>query len=178
MSTSVVAVFGSSQTVPGSKEWSEAELVGAHLARAGHAVITGGYGGTMEAASKGAAEHGGHTIGVISPSLFPGRVGANDYVKETLEASDLTDRIGILVDRAAGAIALPGSIGTATELLIAWNVNHIVRRNGGRPFPTVAVGRAWDEVASVLTDEIGAYPGDIHRVDSGGEAVAWIIEQL
>ena len=54
-----VAVFGSSQTEPGSAEWEDARRAGARLAEEGYAVITGGYGGTMEAVSNGAAEAGG-----------------------------------------------------------------------------------------------------------------------
>jgi uncharacterized protein (TIGR00725 family) len=178
LSARAIAVFGSSQTDPDSTEWIQAEAIGAAIAGAGFSVMTGGYGGTMEAASKGAAEAGGHTIGVIAPSLFPGRVGANGYVREIIEADGLTHRIGILVERAAGAIALPGSIGTAAELLIAWNVNHIARHSGGSALPTAAVGPAWREVASTLSDEIGAFAGDVHLVDSASEAVAWLIEQL
>ncbi len=178
MSTRLVAIFGSSQTPPGSAAWREAENLGSTIAGAGFGVITGGYGGTMEAASKGAASAGGHTVGVIAPSLFPGRTGANEHVAEIVEATSLTNRIGELVARSVGAIALPGSIGTATELLIAWNVNHIVRRNGGTALPTVAVGSGWREVAAILTTEIGAFAGDVHLVDTAQEAAVWLIDQL
>lgn len=177
-SQKAVAVFGSSQTKPGTLEWEVAESTGARLADAGLAVVTGGYGGTMEAASKGAAEAGGHTIGVIAPELFPGRSGANRYVGELIEADTITSRIGAIVAAADGAIALPGSIGTAAELLIAWNINHIVRRNGGRPYPTVAVGAEWRQVAEALTTQVGANSGDVHLEEDAGRAADWIIEQL
>ena len=65
--TEAVAVFGSSQTEPGSLEWEEARRAGTRLGEAGYAVITGGYGGTMEAVSSGAADAGGHVIGVTAP---------------------------------------------------------------------------------------------------------------
>ena len=178
MSNRLVAIFGSSQTPPDSTAWREAEDLGFTIAEAGFGVITGGYGGTMEAASRGACRAGGHTVGVIAPSLFLGRTGANEHVAEIVEATSLANRIGELVARADGAIALPGSIGTATELLIAWNVNHIVRRNGGEIFPTVAVGSGWREVAAVLTSGIGAFPGDVHLVDTAQEGAAWLIERL
>ena len=107
-------MFGSSTTSPQSDEWTEAEAVGSRLASSGVDVITGGYGGTMEAASKGAAESGGHVIGVTVPTIFPTRSGANPYVRETIEAESLTDRLSRMFDIADGTIALPGSIGTAT----------------------------------------------------------------
>lgn len=172
-----VAVFGSSQTQPGTEEWADAEKVGAHLARSGLAVMTGGYGGSMEAVSKGAAENGGHVIGVTAPPLFPGRHGANPYVAELIEADGLAERVGTMIRRARGVIALPGSIGTATELLIAWNVNHIVRRNGGRRLPTVAVGEAWGAVRQSLAENIGAVASDIHPATTVTEGVEWLLEQ-
>ena len=175
---SAVAVFGSSQTDPGTRMWAEAERVGTRLAGAGFAVITGGYGGTMEAVSKGAADASGHVIGVTAPQLFPGRHGSNPYVAELIEAEGLAGRIGAMMERAAGTIALPGSIGTATELLIAWNVNHIVRRNGGRHLPTVAVGGEWRKVAETLVTEVGAFPGDVHLVGTPDKGVDWILGQL
>ena len=176
--SSAVAVFGSSQTDLDSRKWAEAEQVGRRLAEAGFAVITGGYGGTMEAVSKGASEASGHVIGVTAPALFPGRHNANPYVAELIETEGLARRIGAIMERAEGIIALPGSIGTATELLMAWNINHIVRRNGGHHVPTVAIGQEWRTVAETLVSEIDAFPGDVHLAGTPNEGVDWILDQL
>lgn len=173
-----MAVFGSSRTIPGSAQWATAENVGKKLALAGVAVITGGYGGTMEAVSKGASDEGGSVIGVTVPSLFPDRAGANRYVSELIEADDLLMRIGTMVDRADGAIAMPGSIGTATELLVAWNHNYVSRRNGRPTLPTAAVGDGWRAAAAALIAEAGAEPGDIQLVDTAEDAVAWVLGAL
>ena len=59
-----ITIFGGTKPQPGDADYREAERLGSLLARAGHTVITGGYIGTMEAVSKGAAEAGGHVIGV------------------------------------------------------------------------------------------------------------------
>ncbi len=59
-----VTVFGSARTRPGDPEYRRAEELGRALAKAGHAVITGGGPGDMEAVSKGAFEAGGQSIGV------------------------------------------------------------------------------------------------------------------
>jgi uncharacterized protein (TIGR00725 family) len=173
-----IAVFGSSRTEPGSSHWSAAEAVGTRLARAGIQVINGGYGGTMEAVSKGAAEAGGEVVGVTAPSLFPGRSGANPYVTELVEAEDLLGRIGTMINRAGGVIALPGSIGTATELLISWNHNYLANRGAGRVKPTAAVGEGWKLVAQALADGAGTQDGDIHLVGTADEAVSWVLGQL
>lgn len=173
-----VAVFGSAAPLPGSEEYRRAEWVGRSLAERGLAVVTGGYGGVMEAASKGAAEAGGHVTGVTAPSEFPDRVGANRYVAEEIAAAGLTARIGTMMDMAAGAVALPGSIGTATELLIAWNRNHIIRERGDRTVPVVAVGAAWRRLAEVLVFDAGAFAGDVHLAPSAEEALPWLLNHL
>ena len=173
-----VAVFGSSQTDPSSAEWEEAELVGRSFALAGIAVITGGYGGTMEAVSKGAAEAGGHVIGVTAPTLFPARSGANSFVTELIEAESLSDRIGRMMVLSQGCVALPGSIGTAAELLIAWNTNHILRRSGLPRYPSVAVGEHWLEFRSTMVGRLSALGEDIHWVDTGAEASDWMLRQI
>ena len=173
----VVAIFGSAQIEPGSPAWTDAEMAGSLCAAQGYHVMTGGYGGAMEAASKGAARAGGHVIGVTTPELFTTRSGANRYVSREIKAKTLAERIGILTDLADGVIVLPGSIGTAAELVIAWNLNHIARRNGGIRLPTVAVGKEWNELWSLFTGRLGAYSDDIHVADSAGDAVTWISEQ-
>src|SRR5258705_10828543 len=59
----VVAVFGSSTTTPSDPAWAVAVELGQRLARAGFAGMNGGYAGSMEAVSEGAARGGGPGIG-------------------------------------------------------------------------------------------------------------------
>lgn len=172
-----MAVFGSSTALPDTAEWIEAATVGARCAEAGLTVITGGYGGVMEAASKGAAERGGRVIGVTAPTLFPARPGANPFVSEEIPAANLAERIGILTDMANGAVVMPGSIGTATELVVSWNLNHISRWGGGQRLPTVAVGDGWRALWNLLSREMNAFHDDILVVDSGSEAIEWLLTQ-
>jgi uncharacterized protein (TIGR00725 family) len=60
----VVAVFGGHAPAPGSADYEMARELGRRLAEAGFIVMSGGYGGTMEAVSRGAREAGGLAIGV------------------------------------------------------------------------------------------------------------------
>jgi len=173
----VVAVFGSSAAEPHTAEWADAEEVGASLARAGCTVVTGGYSGVMEAVSKGANLTGGRVVGVTAPELFAARPGANAYVTEERPATTLTERIGALIGFASGVVALPGSIGTAAELVIVWNLNHVRRNNGGVRIPTVAVGPGWREMWELLSVRMGAFSGDIHVVDTATGAVEWLLAQ-
>lgn len=132
----------------------------------------------MEAASLGAGQQGVPVVGVTAPALFPGRVEANPYVSDLIEAPNLTTRIGEMMSVASGAIALPGSIGTATELLITWNSNHIARRSGGIRFPIVAVGQEWRRIGQALAQEVGAVTEDVIWTDDVDVAVDWLVGEL
>ena len=69
------------------------------------------------------------------------------------------------------AIALPGSLGTATELLVAWNAMYVAADAGGTPKPLVAVGDPWHELVRHLERELGVPSGMISLVPSVDEAV-------
>ncbi len=167
----IVTVFGSSRIGPGDPHWEAAERCGRLLAAAGFAVATGGYGGAMEAVSRGARLAGGHVIGVTAPAVFPGRAGANSHVAEERPAATLTERLRGLIDPAVGYIVLPGSIGTLTELMVAWNANYV---GAGRPL--VAVGTVWGELLATIADRLAVPPGHVSCVDTVDEAVGRMVD--
>jgi len=75
-----VTVFGGSR--PDEAGYQQALQLGRLLGQAGYAVLTGGYIGTMEAVSRGAAEAGGHVIGVTCEDIEQWRkVNPNRWVK-------------------------------------------------------------------------------------------------
>jgi uncharacterized protein (TIGR00725 family) len=166
-----IAVFGASRSLPGDPHFEEAIRCGELLAHAGFAVATGGYAGTMEAVSLGARRVGGHVIGVTAPEVFPSRVGANEHVVEERKASSLVTRIGRLVEEADGAIALWGSLGTATELLVAWNIAYVARFSGGIRKPVVAVGEPWTSIVPQLEESLETDSGIVTVTDNVTDAV-------
>ena len=176
--THQIAVFGSSATSPGHPDYAAAVHLGTRLAGAGLAVATGGYGGLMEAVSRGAAEAGGHVVGVTAPSLFPGRSGANRHVAEERPAPTLTARIGDMLATSAASIALQGSIGTMTELMVAWNDAFITALDGGDPPPVVAVGPVWAafvaEIGSRLSTD-ASLVACVPDVDAAADAVEGLL---
>ena len=112
-----ITVFGGSHPKIGSPAYAEAYELGKLLAQAGHAVLTGGYIGTMEAVSCGAAEAGGHVIGVTCDEIEKWRgVKANAWVREERHFQTLEQRLIELVHACDAAIALPGGPGTLTEI--------------------------------------------------------------
>jgi len=150
----VVAVFGASAPVPGEPLYEEGVLCGRLLAEAGYAVATGGYAGLMEAVSLGARQAGGRAIGITVPDVFPDRLGGNPHLTEETRTASLLERILEMVDLSIASIALPGSLGTATELLVAWNLAYVARFANSKPKPVVAVGEQWGRLIPLLTDEL------------------------
>lgn len=92
--------------------------VGKHIAQNNAVLICGGLGGTMEAASRGAAENGGIVVGVL-----PGeeKNSANPFVHIALPSGMGIGR-NILVIRSSDVlISFPGSYGTLSEIALALN---------------------------------------------------------
>lgn len=139
----IVAVFGSANPLPGDKLYQEAQVLGELLAKAGHAVMTGGYSGTMEAVSRGAAEVGGHTIGITCRQIEDYRpLQANAWVNDIRQTDTLDERIQILTSQADAFIALPGGVGTLAELAMVYNkiiINSIPSKT------LILIGKGWKQ---------------------------------
>lgn len=178
MKNPVVAVIGASQTRPGQPDYAEGIRLGRLLAEAGCTVATGGYAGLMEAVSAGAAQVGGEVVGVTAPTVFPERSGANRHVTHERPAFSLTERIHDMLTIADAVIALPGSLGTLTELVMAWNIAFVAPFSGQPSNPVVTVGPNWAEIVPILTERV-ATNGDLVRcVDTVDEAAALVVEHL
>ena len=138
----IVSVFGGSAPRPGSAAYDEAVEMGRRLAEAGFIVATGGYGGVMEAASRGAAETGSHVIGVTCGLLENWREGlaANPWVKEVIKFGTLRERLSHLVEFCDAAIALGGGIGTLSEIALTWS---LMQTREIVPKPLILVGPLW-----------------------------------
>jgi uncharacterized protein (TIGR00725 family) len=94
-----------------------AEEVGALLARLGAVTITGGRGGVMEAACRGARRAGGLTVGIL-PSADP---AAGNPWCDVLIQTELGHARNVLTALSGDVVvALGGGAGTLSELAFAW----------------------------------------------------------
>lgn len=142
----VVAVFGSSTTTPSDPAWAVAVELGERLARAGFAVMNGGYAGSMEAVSEGAARASGTVIGVTT-ELFNHRP-TNRHVTHREDTSTLLERLDYLVHVASAFVVLEGSVGTMAELFLTWNLLAV----DGRPqAPLICLGGPYEAFLKAVT---------------------------
>jgi uncharacterized protein (TIGR00730 family) len=150
-----ITIFGGSQPQPGAPAYVQAHELGKLLALAGHTVLTGGYMGCMEAASRGASEAGGHVIGVTCADIEAWRGSrANAWVKEERRFVSMQERLNELIAACDAAIALPGGPGTLTEIALTWNlmiVDSIPRK------PLILVGDGWKNVLETFQREFAIY---------------------
>ncbi|MQA27110.1 MAG: TIGR00730 family Rossman fold protein [Micromonosporaceae bacterium] len=133
-----VSVFGSARSKPGSEEYLLAEKVGAALAEAGYAVITGGGPGAMEAANKGAAEAGGISVGLGIE--LPFEQGINEWVGQSINFRYFFVRKTMFVKYAHAFCVLPGGFGTMDELFEAMT---LVQTGKVVRFPVVLLGSSY-----------------------------------
>jgi uncharacterized protein (TIGR00725 family) len=93
-----------------------AHKIGRLAAERGWVVLTGGLGGVMEAASRGAKEAGGTTVGIL-PTYDAAT--ANDYVDIIIPTGLGHARNTVLVAAASGVVAVGGRYGTLSEIALA-----------------------------------------------------------
>jgi len=148
-----VSVIGSGTCEEGSEAWQLAEEVGGRLADAGAALICGGLGGVMEAASRGAAEAGGTVVGILPGDSLE---HANRHCTHVIATGIGHARNLAVVASGEAVIAVGGEWGTLSEIGFA--------RRLGR---TVVALRSWRAVGE---GEMAKAPGVV-AVATPAEAV-------
>ena len=131
-----VSCFGSARSAPDSKEYKLAETTGALLAKSGYGVISGGGGGIMEAANKGASEAGGLSIGLNIE--LPHEQEPNPYSNLEMNFHYFFIRKVIFIKYSLAYIVFPGGYGTMDELFEALT---LVQTKRIRSFPTFLMGK-------------------------------------
>ena len=133
-----VSVFGSARTPRDHPEYAAARALGAALARAGYAVITGGGPGSMEAVNRGTSEAGGVSVGLGIELPFEQRL--NDWVDLGINFRYFFARKTMFVKYAQAFVILPGGFGTLDELFEALV---LVQTRKVTRFPVILLGSSY-----------------------------------
>ncbi|GAA4477315.1 TIGR00730 family Rossman fold protein [Rhodococcus olei] len=174
-----VAVFGSARTPSEHLDYELGRKLGAGLAEAGYAVITGGGPGVMESANRGACEAGGYSIGLGIE--LPFEQSLNEWVDLGINFRYFFARKTMFVKYSQAFVCLPGGFGTLDELFEALT---LVQTRKITRFPIVLMGTAFwgglvDWIRSTLVAEGKIAAADvklIHVTDSVEEAVRIVVE--
>ena len=155
MSERIVTIFGGSKCRETDPEYAQAMRVGELLADAGYTICTGGYSGVMEAASRGAHEHGGRVIGVTMNQF---RIEPNRYLTEKIPSAHFYERLQRLIVQSVGYIALRGGMGTVTEISLVWNK---MQTRVLEPRPLVLLGECWPPVVRAWQHSLAVSDADV-----------------
>ena len=173
----MVSVFGSARTPEESEFYKSARQTGALLVKAGYAVITGGGPGIMEAASRGAFEAGGRSVGLnieLPMEQFP-----NQYQNESLSFRYFFVRKVCFLKYSSAVIVFPGGFGTLDELS---EVLTMVQTGKINMIPIIFVGSEfWSGMIGWFKNQLAETgmisPEDLNLfkvVDTAGEAVRYL----
>jgi len=165
-----VSVFGSARTPPEHPHYALTRELGASLGRAGYAVITGGGGGLMEAANRGARDAGALSIGCNIE--LPHEQQLNPYVDIGIRFGHFFTRKVMFVRYACAFVICPGGFGTLDEL---FEVLTLLQTGTIRHAPVVLFGDGeWDGLLSWLSERAEAEghisPADLALLQVSGDA--------
>lgn len=167
----IVTIFGGSKCCEGDPEYREAHQVGELLAGAGFTICTGGYSGVMEAASRGAHEHGGRVLGITMKQFDK---EPNRYLTEKFPSEHFYERLQRLIIQSVGYIALRGGMGTVTEISLVWNK---MQTRVLEPRPLVLLGDCWQPIIAAWQQHLAVSDEDVRLLrfaHTPDEAVAII----
>lgn len=145
-----VTVFGSARFGENTAYYRMGRDLGAALARAGFAVMTGGGPGLMEAANRGAKEAGGLSLGCNITLPFEQK--HNPYLDGFIEFRYFFIRKVMMVKHSVGFVILPGGLGTLDE---AFEVMTLIQTGKLRSFPFVTMGtKFWKPLSQFVRNAL------------------------
>lgn len=130
-----VSIFGSARIKPTDPYYQKTVEIASLLAENGFAIITGGGGGVMEAANKGAAEKNGRSVGLNI--TLPMEQTPNNYSNTKVEFKYFFVRKFMFVKYAMAYIIMPGGFGTLDEMFEAIT---LIQTKRVKPFPVILFG--------------------------------------
>lgn len=159
-----VSVFGSARVREDDPDYALGVEVGRRIAEAGYPVITGGGPGLMEAASRGAHEAGGLSVGLTIRLPFEEK--PNPYLHRVVDFDNFFVRKTVFIRYSCAFVVLPGGFGTLDELFEAVT---LVQTDKIHDFPVILVGRDyWSGLVDWLRERMLAggkiSPGDLDLV--------------
>ena len=127
-----ITVFGSARCQKGQDLYEKTYGLAKLLAKSGFNIITGGGGGVMEAANKGAKDGGAKSIGINIELPFEQK--PNPYANVRLSYRYFFVRKVMFLKYAMAYVVMPGGFGTLDEFFEAIT---LIQTRKMKPFPVI-----------------------------------------
>ena len=145
-----VSIFGSARIPSDHPYYQKAQDLAALFAKNKYAVITGGGGGIMEAANKGATQEKADSIGLNITLPFEQK--PNPYATTQLQFKYFFVRKVMFLKYAQAYIILPGGFGTLDEL---FETITLIQTQRVRKFPIILVCKEyWEGLIQWIKDRL------------------------
>ncbi len=175
----LISVFGSARFQSGTFYYDEAEKLGGLLVNKGYGILTGGGGGIMEAANKGAYMAKGISIGLNIE--LPHEQHPNPYQTESLSFKYFFVRKVCFLKYSVGIVVFPGGFGTMDEFFESAT---LLQTNKINMVPLILVGKDfWKHQIITVTrcllenNTISPEDTELYRiVNSAEEAAEYLVE--
>jgi hypothetical protein len=174
MPEKIVTIFGTGRAKQAEPACALALETGRLLAIAGFTIANGGYGGTMLAAAKGAAQAGGQVIGVTCSAFKSSK--ANEYVTRTIVTASLDERLDTLIQLGQAYLVLPGGTGTLLELAKVWELKNKGFLKAGKPI--ILVGEFWRPLVDLVATDDPDSARYVQLADEPKEAVRQVEKSI
>jgi uncharacterized protein (TIGR00730 family) len=143
-----ITIFGSAIPPTDDAQYNFAYELGSALAKEGFNICTGGYGGIMEAASKGAYDNAGFVYGV---TIDIWDKDPNSYITVEVREDKLFERITKLIELGDAYVILQGGTGTLLEFAAIWEY---ANKNLQPEKPIICHSQMWKEIVEVMNQQI------------------------
>jgi uncharacterized protein (TIGR00730 family) len=174
-----VTIFGSARVKPDNIYYQKTENLTRLLVQNGFSVITGGGGGIMEAANKGASEAGGKSVGMNIQLPFEQK--PNPYANIHLHYKYFFIRKVMFVKYAVAYVIMPGGFGTMDELFEALT---LIQTKKIKSFPLILMGSEywrglleWLKKTMLLEGKISPTDLDLIQIVDEPEEVVKLIKK-
>ena len=172
-----ISIFGSARLKPDNPYYRHAQNIAQRLVEEGYAIITGGGGGIMEAANKGASEGNGTSVGLNIQ--LPHEQQPNAYQNVQLDFRYFFARKVMFVKHSMGYVCMPGGFGTLDEFFEALT---LMQTEKIYPLPLILFGseywrdlHAWIKNTMIKNDTIGSSDLELlYMTDDPDEVIAII----
>ena len=157
----IITIFGSSRARKGTTYYKEALNLASLLSKKGYTIATGGGGGVMEAANKGAYLAGGNSIGLNID--LPEEQGLNKYLTDSISFRYFFIRKIMLTFASEAYIFFPGGFGTLDEF---FEIITLIQTKKLKKIPVILVhAHYWKPLISWMKDMLHKKKKTVNKQD-------------